>query len=179
MDQNFSTIPVSTLRGDIKIPFDVYVMIRGKHVHYLRKGDSFEGERLTRLKEKRLKNVFILTGDKDHYTNYVTQSLEVAYDDNSNRDLKLRAEIIQGAQESRAEAAMEDPANQRYYRQAKEGTEKYIEFLMRQDKGLKAMLAIQNLDGNLAHHGVSVSCIAVKIAQQIGFTDPKSLTLMT
>lgn len=179
MDQTFSTIPVSTLRGDIKIPFDVYVMIRGKHVHYLRKGDSFEGERLTRLKEKRLKKVFILSEDKTHYSTYVSQSLDIAYDANSKRDLTVRAEIIQGAQESQAEAVLEEPSNPLYYQHAKVGTERYVEFLMNHEKSLKAMLLIQNLDGNLAHHGVNVSCIAVRLAQKIGFTEPKSLTIMS
>ena len=178
MDQNFTPIPVSTLRGDIKIPFDVYVMIRGKHVHYLKKGDSFEGERLTRLKERRLKNVFILTDARTNYSSYVTQSLNAAYDASSNKDIVMRAEIIQGAQESRAESLLLNPSDQESYLLAKEGSEKYVNFLLAENHALKAMLAIQNQDGNLAHHGVSVSAIAVKIAQRLGYTEAKALTLM-
>ena len=51
---DYVSIRVSTLRGDQKIDFNAYIKINEKMVLYLRRGDSFEGERLLRLKEKKL-----------------------------------------------------------------------------------------------------------------------------
>ena len=48
----YVSIRTSTLRGDQRITFDVYVQVAGKQIHYLRQGDSFEGSRLARLKQK-------------------------------------------------------------------------------------------------------------------------------
>ena len=59
---DYTTIRVSTLRGDQKINFDAYLKIGEKMVLYVRQGDSFEGDRLKRLKEKKLKKMFILQG---------------------------------------------------------------------------------------------------------------------
>ena len=53
-------IRVSTLRGNLKIPFDAYVSVASKHILFCRKGDSFGGDRLDRLKKKKLKIMFIL-----------------------------------------------------------------------------------------------------------------------
>ena len=45
----FLPIRVSTLRGDLKIPFSAYVKVAGKHICFCREGDSFEGdERVSR-----------------------------------------------------------------------------------------------------------------------------------
>ena len=59
LDQDFISMRVSTLRGDLKIDFDVYVKINDKMILYIRRGDSFEGPRLKRLREKKTKkNVY-------------------------------------------------------------------------------------------------------------------------
>ena len=52
---DYVSIRVSTLRGDQKIEFNAYLKINEKMVLYLRQGDSFEGDRLKRLKEKKLR----------------------------------------------------------------------------------------------------------------------------
>ena len=50
-------IRVSVLRGDQKIGFDAFLEVNSKYILYLRKGDSFEGARLDRLKEKKVKKI--------------------------------------------------------------------------------------------------------------------------
>lgn len=54
---DYLPIRVSTLRGDLQISFDTYVLINQKYILFCRKGDSFEGERLSRLKKKNSENV--------------------------------------------------------------------------------------------------------------------------
>ena len=77
---DFVPIRVSTLRGDTKISFDTYVNIAEKNILFCRKGDSFEGERLNRLKKKKLKKMFILKEQEEDYRNYLTKNIEEAYD---------------------------------------------------------------------------------------------------
>ncbi|MCK6599017.1 MAG: hypothetical protein L6Q37_11685, partial [Bdellovibrionaceae bacterium] len=103
------SIRVSTLRGDQKINFDAYVKINDKFVLYLRRGDSFEGQRLKRLKEKKLKKMFILSGDESNYRQYLKTNIESAYDSTSSKDMESRAEIIQGEQQSNVEEVFEKP----------------------------------------------------------------------
>ena len=50
---HYISFSVSTLRGDQKIDFNAYVRINEKYVLYVRRGDSFEGSRLLKLKEKK------------------------------------------------------------------------------------------------------------------------------
>lgn len=173
-----SSIRVSTLRGDQKISFDVYVKINEKFILYLREGDSFEGDRLKRLKEKRLKKMFILEDHEELYRNYLQQNIEAAYDSKSNKSLDTRAEIVQGAQQANAEEVMDNPGDQFAYEQAKQGVEKFFEFLDREQAASQHVLRLENVDQNIAHHGVMVATLAQALAKKLGVTDPKQAQLM-
>ncbi len=176
---NHTSIRVSTLRGDQKITFDVYVKIADKMVHYLRRGDSFEGARLKRLKEKKLKNLYILNDDEPHYRNYLKINIESAYDQNSQKDMQTRAEIIQGDQQSHVEEVFERPEDKQAYEATKAATSKYVEFLTQNAPAALSVLKIENTDKNIAHHGVTVGTMAVALSQKLKMTDPKANHFLT
>lgn len=175
----YVSIRVSTLRGDQKIDFNAYIKINDKMVLYLRKGDSFEGERLQRLKAKKLRKMFILNEEEVHYRTYLQHNIEQAYDNSSSKDINLRAEIIQGAQQSNTEEVFENPENVESYNNAKDAAGKYVQFLLSNSKAVSAIMNIQNSDQNIAHHGVTVATLSVALANQMGLSDPKKNQLMT
>lgn len=174
----FTPIRISVLRGNQKIGFDVYIEVAAKQILYLRNGDSFEGTRLQRLKEKKLKKMLIREEDEQRYRDYLSKNIEMAYDQKSGQSVEGRAQIVQGLQQAAAEAVMENPADEASYNAAKEGSQRFADFLLKEDQALKNMLAIENSDQNLSHHGVTVASLAVEIAKQTGFTDAKSLANM-
>jgi putative nucleotidyltransferase with HDIG domain len=174
----YVSIRTSTLRGDQKIDFDVYVQVAGKHILYLRQGDSFEGARLERLRQKKLKKMFIQPGHEQMYRAYMNQNIEMAYDKKSGKSVESRAEVIQGVQQSSAEAVMEEPANEANYAIAKEGASRYVEFLLNEEKAVQAMLNVENNNQDIAHHGVAVSTIAVAIANRLGLNQPATTQLL-
>ncbi|NUM59663.1 MAG: HD domain-containing protein [Bdellovibrionaceae bacterium] len=173
------SIRVSTLRGDQKINFDAYVKINDKFVLYLRRGDSFEGQRLKRLKEKKLKKMFILSGDESNYRQYLKTNIESAYDSTSSKDMESRAEIIQGEQQSNVEEVFEKPEDKAAYNETKDAAGKYVDFLMKNTQAATAVLNIENSDKNLAHHGVSVATFAISLAQKLNMTENKTTQILT
>ncbi len=172
-------IRVSTLRGDQAIDFDAYVKINEKYILYLRKGDSFEGDRLQRLKAKKLKKMFILPEAEESYRTYLQRNIEMAYDKNSGKDINNRAEIIQGNQQSNAEAVMENPENVATYNETKDAAAKFVQFLDQEEQSLSSIMNIKNADQNIAHHGVTVSSLSIALAKKVGVTDPKQLQLLS
>lgn len=179
-DSDYVSIRISTLRGDLKIDFDTYVKINDKYILYLKKGDSFEGERLSRLKAKKLKKMYIFLEQEETYRQYLERNIEIAYSDKSNKSLATRTEIIQGDQQSNTEAVMENPENEILYREAKDAAAKFSEFLMREmPNGAEHIINIENTDYNIAHHGVTVSTYANALARKLGIHDPKLLQMLT
>jgi putative nucleotidyltransferase with HDIG domain len=176
---DYVSIRVSTLRGDQKINFDTFVKINDKMILYLRRGDSFEGSRLQRLKEKKLKKMFIQPVDEGQYREYMQKNIEMAYDNNTTKDIQTRSDIIQGQQQSNVEAVFENPEQAEAYLGAKDAAARYVQFLISNSKGLQAVMAIQNTDKSIAHHGVSVATLSVALAQKLGLTDSKVIQLLS
>ena len=179
MSKEFVPIRVSTLRGDQQIDFNAYVKINEKFILYIKNGDSFEGDRLQRLKTKKLKKMFIEPDSESRYRSYMQKNIEMAYDKGSGKDITTRAEIIQGNQQANAEAVMEDPGNEAAYRETKDAASKFVQFLEQEDQSLASILNIANADQSIAHHGVTVSSLAVSLAKKIKMTDAKQLQLLS
>lgn len=145
---------------------------------YLRKGDSFEGLRLDRLKEKKLKKMYILTEEEGYYRQYLQKNIESAYQD-KDKDLSTRAQIIQGTQQSYAEEVLENPQSSVAYSIAKDAASQYVDFIMNNTSALQAILGVENSDKNIAHHGVSVATLSIALAQKTGLTDSKKCQLLS
>lgn len=180
MTMDYVPIRVSTLRGDQAIEFDAFIKINDKFILYLRKGDSFEGDRLKRLKAKKLKKMFIVPESESNYRTYLQRNIEMAYDKNSGKSLENRSEIIHGNQQSNAEAVMENPENETIYNETKDAAGKFVQFLEQEGpSSVATIMKIENVDQNIAHHGVTVSTLAIALAKQLNVTDPKLLQLLS
>ncbi|MAF90023.1 MAG: HD domain-containing phosphohydrolase [Bdellovibrionota bacterium] len=164
-------VRVSTLRGEQKIDFDLFIHLRERYVLYIRQGDSFEGDRLDRLKAKKLRKMYITAESEESYRRYIDTNLQKAYDNNSSSSIEDRAAIVQGDQQANAEAVMEDPGDAKAYSKAKDGAAKYVDFLVNNTDGLKAVLDIENTDKDVGHHGVTVATLAVAMCDKVGITD--------
>ncbi|MCS6838539.1 MAG: HDIG domain-containing protein [Bdellovibrionaceae bacterium] len=178
MSDQFTSVRVSTLRGDQKINFDVYVKISDKYLLYLKAGDSFEGERLERLRKKKLKKMYIRFDHEKLYRDYVQRNIENAYQGNSKMSIENRAQIIQGDQQARAEEVMENPESGEAYLQAKVGAQQLYHFLRQEPSGLAQILRIKNFDSSVAHHGVNVAGLAQSLATVMGWQDTQMLSLI-
>lgn len=174
-DADFQPVRVNTLRGDIKIPFDIYIKVAGKFIHYCRAGDSFEGARLSRLKAKKLKELFIRPEDMPPYEQYLEQSIEAAFDSKSDKSLEVRAEVIEGFQEAAAEQFMEQPASEVAYNHVRSAVARFVRFLSETPNSLPAILKIENPNASITHHSVNVATIAMFMTMNTEHRDSPQL----
>ncbi len=177
-DPDYTAIRIGTLRGDNKIPFDVFVRVAGKMILYCRRGDSFEGERLARLKAKKLKAMYIDKGDEIPYRQYLEENIDRAYNAAAGKSLLVRCEVIQGFQQAAAEEFMENPVEKFAYDHAKSSVQRFSDFIDKEKGALAAFLSIPNSDKSITHHGVNVAALSIAMAQAEGVKDPKIISLM-
>jgi HD-GYP domain-containing protein (c-di-GMP phosphodiesterase class II) len=164
---NFKAIRVSTLRGERKIPFNAYIKIGERHVLYCRKGDSFEGSRLERLRSKNLEKLYILESEIEKYDKYIQDNIDEAFDLQSKLDLFSRSVVIQGHQQAMSEEVMEHPEIEEHYSIAKSSCFRFVDFMNKNDLALKCLLSIQNDQKSLSHHGINVSGISLGISKHL------------
>jgi HD-GYP domain-containing protein (c-di-GMP phosphodiesterase class II) len=177
-DETFTPIRVATLRGDFKIPFDVYVRVAGKHILYCRQGSSFEGVRLERLKAKKLKKMYVRAEDEIPYKQYLEQSIDAAYS-NSDRPFDVRAEVIQGFQQAKAEEYMENPLDKTTYDHIKSSAQRFTEFVTINPDAVRAILKIPNTDCSVTHHSVSVAALSLALVLETKLREGHPLHLLT
>lgn len=176
---NYISIRVSTLRGDQKIDFNTFVKINDKYVLYLKKGDSFEGGRLKKLKDKKLRRMYIVPEEESQYRDYLETNINMAYDNKSGKDIQTRSEIVHGAQQANTEELFENPNSAAQYNVAKEDAAKYVDFILSNTLALEAIMNIQNTDQSLSHHGVTVATLSIALANKLGITNPRQTQLLT
>ena len=162
-DSDYTAIRVTSLRGDLQIPFDVYIKVAGKYILYCRQGSSFEGGRLDRLKSKRLKAMYIRKDDEIPYRQYLEQSIDQAFGSKS-KPIQFRAEVVQGFLQSGVEQFLNDPSDKFAYDHIRSSAQRFVDFLVKEPEGLPAMLAIQNTDASITQHGVNVATLATSMA---------------
>ncbi|MCB0391524.1 MAG: HD domain-containing protein [Bdellovibrionales bacterium] len=165
IDLNFQPIRVSTLRGERPIPFSAYIKIGDRHILYCRNGDSFEGERLERLKAKKLNRLFILEKDRPKYEKYLRENVDEAFDAHSNKDLLSKVLVIQGHQQAIAEEIMENPEDEQFYIMGVNSGQRFSEFIRKNELALKCLLSIKNEDFSISQHGVNVAALALSITE--------------
>lgn len=176
--QAFFPIRVSTLRGDQKIGFDVYVRVAGKHILYCRKGDSFDGIRLERLKEKKVKQFFVTGEGQSEYRRYLNQNVDIAYFNTAGKPMQERCHIIAGLQEAVTEDVLEDPTSSASYEVLKADTKRYVEFLLTENDALKGIISRDPGHTGVAQHSVGVASLAVSLAHHLGTTKSDELEIL-
>lgn len=177
-ESEYLPIRVTTLRGDQRTLFDVFLRVAGRFILYCRKGDAFDGVRLDRLKEKKIKQLFIEPADEPHYRAYLSKNIELAYKNSAGKPIEERTLIVQGLQQAATEDVMDDPDSKIHYEVFKEDSRKYVEFVMNEDKALKCVLEIKNENSSVAHHGVNVATLAISLALSTGVKDQTLLHLL-
>ncbi len=171
---DYLPIRTNTLRGDQKISFDVYIKIDQKMILYLRQGENFVGERLTRLRSKNLKKMFILKDKENSYRDYIETNLNMAFDDKAGKDMSIRTQIIHGQQQSQIEEIFDHPQDESLYQTAKNQAEKFTQFLSKHELlAIIPMLRTENPDHSVAHHGVNTATLSLALAQKLKIGDPK------
>lgn len=154
----------------------MFVKVAGKFITYCRRGSSFEGFRLERLKAKRLKKMFIKRTDEIPYRQYLEESIDAAY--KSDKAIEIRAEVIQGFQQSAAELYMEDLNDQMAYEHARSSAQRFVEFLEREPLGAQAILKMTNSDKSITHHGVNVATLSSAMAIAANLRDTQTIHLL-
>lgn len=177
-EKNYTPIRVSTLRGDLKIPFGVYIKVAGKYILYIRAGDSFEGRRLDRLKAKKLRKMFVRREDEIPYAQYLEQSIDAAYDSKSGKALEIRTEVIQGFQQAAAEEYMENPDDRSCYNHVSSSAQRFVEFIEREPTAAGLLLKMNNSDFSITHHSVNVAALTVMMTLNSKMKETSKLHLL-
>ena len=167
-------IHLGTLRGGDIISFDIYIMLGSRHVHYIRKSDPFDSDRIENLRKKRVKKLYIPEEDEPHYLSYLDSGLDKAQD--ASISVENRSELISGALTTDAENAERAVQTEAGYRRTENRVAKVIDFFTSQASAMKNVLSAAGCAQDVFQHSANVVSLSLGLAGALGIKDPKALT---
>jgi HD-GYP domain-containing protein (c-di-GMP phosphodiesterase class II) len=175
---DYQAIRIGSLSGNYPTNFDTYIKAGPRFVLYCRNGDVFDEERLFRLKQKNVTELFILKTDLPAYELYLDRHIVEAYHFSPGAALEARAEKIMTFNRELIEKFFANPEDIEVYLELKGSSRHFIEFVTSEQQSLKALLDVPHTDLKISQHGVRVAALAVAFAQAKNMVDKNRPTYL-
>ncbi|MBI3542092.1 MAG: HD domain-containing protein [Deltaproteobacteria bacterium] len=160
-------IRTATLRPDVALTFDIYLLISGKHLLYVKRSDQLERLRLEKLKEKNVRQVFIDDNDKGAYFDFLDSAAKSALE-STGTPLDARVGVIAGQSAAALEELFADPRPRENYERTRLAAANQVSLLLRHPEALEHVIAIAKYDRTVYQHSVNVAAIAVALGAAVG-----------
>lgn len=170
---SFFPIRLNTIRPDEVIPFDIFVKLPHRYVHYSGSNLEMEASRVKNLKKHGVKKLFIRPEDEDVYLKYLEESLDVLK--NTALTLSERSSMAHDTLIDAAENAEKNLETEERFNGQKRQFDKISNFLATEKNALKDILASAGISMDNNEHSANVSSLAVAVATKAGITDKKEI----
>jgi putative nucleotidyltransferase with HDIG domain len=164
-----SLVPIrtSTLRPNIALSFDIYLLISGRHLLYVKHPDDIEEKRFDHLLEKNVRQVYIDERDLPAYQEFLNASTAQAVNDPS-MPLKTRSVILAGQSKAAVEDMFADPDRRENYVRTQSAAAGQVALLLRNPEAIEHMLQIATHDKSTYQHSVNVATLSIGLAASLG-----------
>lgn len=168
-------VRLSTLKEDITLGFDLYLQLPHKTIKYIDSNDIIEIERISNLKAKKVRKLYILDSEEELYQTYIDRCLDEAMND-SSISLEDKSSLVLNASENNAERIMADPHSQKSYNLAKNTASKLIEVLSQNDELLKGIFdhklseEADSHESRMHKHAVNTSSLCISFGEYLNLS---------
>lgn len=160
-------IRTATLRPNVSLGFDIYLLISGKHLLYVKRPDALEEPRYENLIRKEVRQVYISETDAAAYEEFLKVGAGKALSD-PVMPLKSRAVIIGGQAKAAVEDMFEDPSRKENYTRTQVAAANQVALLLNHPEALEQMLKIAAHDKTTYQHSVNVATLSIGLAAAMG-----------
>lgn len=169
--KDYQAIRIGSITGDTQTPFDTYLQVGKRFVLYCRNGDFIDGDRLNRLKQKNIANLFILKTDMSAYEAYTKRNADLAYTHSHGTALDIRADAIVVYNCRLIERFFANLENEDVYLELKSSSRRFLDFVSMEQDGMRALMNVPNPELKVSQHGVRVAAMAVALAKAMNWAD--------
>lgn len=169
----FIPVRLNTLRGGDTIRFDVFIRVGEKMIHYLRRAESFDQERLRSLKAKGVRKLFILTQAEPDYLRYLDEGIQSLGD--GRVLLEERAAVANDALMNLSASAERSFESETRYREMEGRVQKVIGFVRSENGAALSMLRQSGVAGDELQHAANVVTLSLMLAAKVKITQPKEI----
>jgi putative nucleotidyltransferase with HDIG domain len=168
--QKYFKIRVSTILPTRPTSFDLFIMINGRFVHYLRPGESLKAEKIATL--ERADIFFVPEEQRPLYKRYVSDRMN-----ESGLEVKQKAQILRESSLTLAEEIFEQPEVDRALHDSKEIVTNFIDFMENHPEGMAHLISLSSHDFYTYNHSLDVGIYSLGLGNAVGYSKEDLLEL--
>ena len=158
-------IRLNSIIPDTPIPFDIFVRIDNKQVHYLRAGDSLTASKLRFLEQKTTNRFSIHVRDKQLYKGYISDHLN-----SKSLAIKDKALILRESSISLVEELFESPDVDQALDGSKEIIKNFVKFMDHDAQAMVHLVGLSTHDFYTYNHSLDVGIYSLGLGQIVGYS---------
>ena len=160
--QRYFKIRVGTILPGRPIPFDLYVQINAKMIHYVRIGEALSKEKIAKLDKADV--FFIREEQRQFYKNFIFAQLN-----EEGLEPGVKAAILRESSMTLAEEIFEQPDVERALNESRELITQFIDFMENEPEGMANLISLSSHDFYTYNHSLDVGIYSLGLGQAAGF----------
>ncbi|MBC86796.1 MAG: HD family phosphohydrolase [Bdellovibrionaceae bacterium] len=157
-------IRINSVHPSSPIPFDIFISLNQKMVHYLRAGDSITAEKLYSFKEKAQGQFYIPQDQRQIYKDYIHDRLT-----SSDLSAMEKAVLLRESSISLVEELYENPDVAKALADSRPVVKNFIDLMDEEPSAMSHLISLSSHDFYTYNHSLDVCIYALGLGQAVGF----------
>lgn len=162
----YMKIRLNSLPPHTPVPFDLFVSIGGRYVHYLRSGDTLKAEKISNFEKKAPESFYIQSANRALYQKFVRDGLL-----SEKLDTKQKATILRESTMVLVEELFERPDIETALSDARQVVEDFVSFMDSDASAMANLIGLSSHDFYTYNHSLDVSIYSLGLGHAVGFKD--------
>ncbi len=164
--EKYMKIRLGSLPPAQSIPFDLYVSIGGRYVHYLRAGDKLKAAKIASFEKKAPDSFYIAAANRAAYQKFVRDGLM-----SEDLSTKQKALILRESTMVLVEELFERPDIETALSDARQVIEDFVAFMDSDASAMANLIGLSSHDFYTYNHSLDVSIYSLGLGFAVGFKD--------
>lgn len=160
----YMKIRLNSLPPATSLPFDLYVSIAGRFVHYLRAGDKLGADKILKFDTKAPESFYILAAERANYQKFIHDGLL-----SDQFDIKQKALILRESTMVLVEELFERPDIETALSDARQVVDDFVAFMDSDASAMANLIGLSSHDFYTYNHSLDVSIYSLGLGQAVGF----------
>lgn len=164
-DSKFMKIRLNSIHPKRKVPFDIFVQLGERFVHYLRAGDSLAAEKIAHFEKKAPDSFFIYESERLNFKNYVRSQMQ-----DSSLMPREKALILRESSMALVEELFESPDIGRALDESKQVITDFIELMDTEPDAMVHLIGLSSHDFYTYNHSLDVGIYSLGLGAAAGYS---------
>jgi HD-GYP domain-containing protein (c-di-GMP phosphodiesterase class II) len=161
---NFFQIKVGTLIPNTPLPFDLYVLVNQRYIHYLPQGKFLTMEKISKLSAS--EQFFVPLDQRQHFKSFIHTSLN-----QSNIEVPVKARILRDTSLSLVEEIYEKKDISSALDESKDLIGEFVTMMDTNPESIDHLLELSTHDFYTFNHSLDVSVYSIGIGRMMGYNE--------